>query len=103
MADGPVLLVGLDQRLGIGALEQPGHAETAEAAVHETVGAILAEAQADVDRFTRAYHKGVISFGERLVTLTIAKGAVDVWLNSRFEGGRHARRVDQITQLEADF
>jgi ribose 5-phosphate isomerase B len=27
---------------------------------------------------------------------------VNVWLSTEFEGGRHARRVDKISQLEAD-
>jgi ribose 5-phosphate isomerase B len=25
---------------------------------------------------------------------------VEIWLNTDFEGGRHARRVEKITQLE---
>ena len=35
--------------------------------------------------------------GEKLVDRM-----VDVWLATDFEGGRHARRVDQITRLEAE-
>ncbi|MDT8437149.1 MAG: DNA-directed RNA polymerase subunit beta' [Gemmatimonadota bacterium] len=37
---------------------------------------ILADAQADVDRFTRAYHKGVISFGERY------NKVIDAWTHA---------------------
>ena len=37
---------------------------------------ILAEAQDDVDRFTRAYHKGVISFGERY------NKVIDAWTHA---------------------
>jgi DNA-directed RNA polymerase subunit beta' len=37
---------------------------------------ILAEAQEDVDRFTRAYHKGVISFGERY------NKVIDAWTHA---------------------
>ena len=37
---------------------------------------ILSEAQADVDRFTRAYHKGVISFGERY------NKVIDAWTHA---------------------
>jgi ribose 5-phosphate isomerase B len=25
---------------------------------------------------------------------------IEIWLNTPFEGGRHARRVDKITELE---
>lgn len=34
--------------------------------------------------------------GDRLVTRM-----VELWLKTEFEGGRHARRVEKITQLEA--
>jgi DNA-directed RNA polymerase subunit beta' len=37
---------------------------------------ILSEAQEDVDRFTRAYHKGVISFGERY------NKVIDAWTHA---------------------
>jgi ribose 5-phosphate isomerase B len=33
--------------------------------------------------------------GERLIDRM-----VEIWLNTPFEGGRHARRVDKITELE---
>jgi ribose 5-phosphate isomerase B len=33
--------------------------------------------------------------GDRLLTRI-----VEIWLNTEFEGGRHARRVDKITQME---
>ena len=33
--------------------------------------------------------------GERLIDRMI-----EIWLNTPFEGGRHARRVDKITELE---
>jgi ribose 5-phosphate isomerase B len=34
--------------------------------------------------------------GDRLLTRI-----VEIWLNTEFEAGRHARRVDKITQIEA--
>jgi ribose 5-phosphate isomerase B len=34
--------------------------------------------------------------GDRLLTRI-----VEIWLNTEFEAGRHARRVDKITQMEA--
>ena len=42
----------------------------------------------------------VIAFGARLVTLTMATNTVDAWLETEFEGGRHARRVRQIASVE---
>ena len=77
---------------------------------------ILAEAQDDVDRFTRAYHKGVISFGERYNKVIdawthanndVADAMVDAMARSRngynpifmmFDSGSRGSR-DQIRQL----
>ena len=33
----------------------------------------------------------------------LAEEIVETFLTTDFEGGRHARRVDQITELEAEF
>ena len=41
----------------------------------------------------------VCSLGQRLITLETALEIVRVWLDTPFEGGRHARR---IAQIEAD-
>ncbi len=44
--------------------------------IPEEKATILAAAQEDVDRFTRAYHKGVISFGERY------NKVIDAWTHA---------------------
>ena len=38
----------------------------------------------------------VICFGERLIGVAVAEEALRVWLETPFEGGRHARRVALI-------
>lgn len=38
----------------------------------------------------------MISIGQRMVTLPVALDIVNVWLETPFEGGRHARRIAQI-------
>jgi len=38
----------------------------------------------------------VLCLGERVVGPGLAKTLVDAWLEARFEGGRHARRVGKI-------
>lgn len=43
----------------------------------------------------------MISIGERTIPLELALKVVDTWLNETFEGGRHARRVQQITDIDA--
>jgi ribose 5-phosphate isomerase B len=45
----------------------------------------------------------VLSIGARVVGVGLADEIVDTFLGTDFEGGRHARRVDQIAQLESEF
>jgi hypothetical protein len=41
-----------------------------------------------------------MSIGARVVGEGLAEEIVDLFLTTPFEGGRHARRVAQITELE---
>lgn len=45
----------------------------------------------------------VLSIGARVVGVGLAEEIVDTFLSTEFEGGRHARRVDQLTALEEEF
>jgi ribose 5-phosphate isomerase B len=45
----------------------------------------------------------VLSIGGRVVGIGLAEEIVRTFATTEFEGGRHQRRVDQITALEADF
>lgn len=42
----------------------------------------------------------VLAFGARVIGVEMAKMIVDEWLGNRYEGGRHQRRVGQITEIE---
>ena len=42
----------------------------------------------------------VLAMGARVVGLGLADEILEVWLTTDFEGGRHQRRVDQITEIE---
>jgi len=42
----------------------------------------------------------VLSLGARYLSPDEAKRAVTLWLDAKFEGGRHQRRVDKISQIE---
>jgi ribose 5-phosphate isomerase B len=44
----------------------------------------------------------VLALGGRIVAAGLADEIVALWLGTEFEGGRHARRVQQIADLEAD-
>jgi ribose 5-phosphate isomerase B len=45
----------------------------------------------------------VLAIGGRVVGVGLAEEIVDLFLTTEFEGGRHARRVDQIIELENHF
>ncbi len=55
-------------------------------------------------RMARAHNDAnVLSMGARVVGLGLAEEILSTFLSTSFEGGRHARRVDQLTELEKDF
>ena len=52
-------------------------------------------------RTARAHNDAnVLCLGERVVGPGVALGIIDVFVDARFEGGRHARRVDKTSALE---
>lgn len=42
----------------------------------------------------------ILALGARVVGIELARMIVDVWLDTAFEGGRHAGRVDKIAAYE---
>jgi ribose 5-phosphate isomerase B len=44
----------------------------------------------------------VLSIGARVVGVGLAEEILSTFLASAFEGGRHARRVDQVMAIEAE-
>jgi ribose 5-phosphate isomerase B len=54
-------------------------------------------------RFSRLHNDAnVLSLGARVVGGGLAEEILAVWLETEFEGGRHARRVAQIAEIEAE-
>lgn len=52
-------------------------------------------------RFSREHNDAnVLTVGERVVGPAVAQEILKVWLNTDFEGGRHARRVNKISEIE---
>ena len=60
------------------------------ATVHDTTSARMSRLHNDAN---------VMCLGERFVGEQVAFDAVDAFLSTKFEGGRHQRRVDKIDQL----
>lgn len=53
-------------------------------------------------RMSRLHNNAnILCLGGRVVGPGLALDIVDVWLSTEFEGGRHARRVEKIRQIEA--
>ncbi len=42
----------------------------------------------------------VLSLGQRMISIENALRIVDIWLTTSFKGGRHQRRIEQITAME---
>jgi ribose 5-phosphate isomerase B len=52
-------------------------------------------------RLSRAHNDAnVLSMGGRIVAFGLADEILKVWLETAFEGGRHQKRIDQITEAE---
>ena len=52
-------------------------------------------------RLTRAHNDAnILCFGERVVGIGLACELVDAFIDTDFEGGKHQRRVDMITDIE---
>lgn len=52
-------------------------------------------------RYARLHNNAnVLAMGERVVGMGLALSIVDAFLAAGFEGGRHQRRVDQLTGIE---
>lgn len=53
-------------------------------------------------KLTRLHNdSNVLAMGERVIGPGLASEIAKVWLETEFEGGRHARRIGKITDYEA--
>lgn len=53
-------------------------------------------------RATREHNdSNVLALGERVIGPGLALDIVKIWLETEFQGGRHARRVEKVTEIEA--
>ena len=82
-----------------------GGSGTGEAIVANKIDGIRCVEAADpvTARLGRQHNDAnVLSMGARIVGTEIARACVEAFLASEFEGGRHARRVGKIAELERD-
>lgn len=52
-------------------------------------------------RMSRLHNdSNVLVLGGRVLGIEVARGIVDIWLETPFEGDRHLRRLDKISEFE---
>lgn len=45
----------------------------------------------------------ILAFGSRVIGIELAKMIVKAWLDAEFEGGRHANRINMISDIEVKY
>ncbi len=86
--DGGVLICGTGVGISLAANKVPG---VRACVCSEPYTAALSKRHNDAN---------IIAFGARVVGDEMAKLIVDSWLDASYEGGRHARRVGLICEIE---
>lgn len=86
--DRGILICGTGIGIGMAANKVPG---IRAALCHDTFSA----------RASRNHNNAnILTMGQRVVGEGLALDIVDMWLESEFEGGRHARRVEELEAIE---
>ena len=86
--DRGILVCGTGIGIGIAANKVPG---IRAALCHDTFSA----------RASRNHNNAnILTMGQRVIGEGLALDIVDVWLESEFDGGRHERRVNEISDIE---
>lgn len=67
------------------------HNNIRAALIHDALGAKMSRLHNDAN---------VIVFGGRMIGLDVAINCLQVFLNTDFEGGRHAKRVDKLSKAQ---
>jgi ribose 5-phosphate isomerase B len=63
--------------------------------------AVINSSNPQIARLAREHNDAnVLSLGARFLSPDDAKRAVSAWLEAKFEGDRHQRRIDKISQIE---
>jgi ribose 5-phosphate isomerase B len=44
----------------------------------------------------------VLAMGARVIAPTLAEEVVHLWLDTPFDGGRHARRIEELAAIELE-
>lgn len=86
-----VLVCGTGLGMAITANKVPG---VRAVTLHDTFSAQMSRLHNDAN---------VLTMGERVVGHGVAAEVLKVWLETEFEGGRHAKRVQKISDVEINY
>lgn len=89
--DRGVLCCGTGIGVAIAANKVPG---IRAALCHDTFSARAAREHNDAN---------ILTMGQRVIGSGLARDIVSVWLQAEFQGGRHARRVSKIEDIEQKY
>lgn len=87
-AERGILLCGTGIGIGIAANKIPG------------VRAALCHDLFSAEACRQHNNANILTMGARVIDTELALKIVDVWLTTEFEGGRHQRRIDKISNIE---
>ncbi|MCK5222626.1 MAG: ribose 5-phosphate isomerase B [Candidatus Aminicenantes bacterium] len=65
----------------------------------KNVRAALCNDEYSAEMSRRHNNANVLNMGERVVSEELAEKIVEIWLNTSFEGGRHADRLEYISNV----
>ena len=86
-----ILICGTGIGIGIAANKVPG---IRAALCHDTFSAHACREHNNAN---------ILTIGQRVVGTGLALDIVDIFLNSKFEGDRHMRRIDKISEIEKKY
>jgi ribose 5-phosphate isomerase B len=86
-----ILICGTGIGIGIAANKVPG---IRAALCHDTFSAHACREHNNAN---------ILTIGQRVVGTGLALDIVDIFLNSKFEGDRHMRRINKITEIEKKY
>jgi ribose 5-phosphate isomerase B len=87
-ADRGILLCGTGIGIGIAANKIPG------------IRAALCHDLFSAEASRQHNNANILTMGARVIKPELAMQIVEIWLKTEFEGGRHQRRLDKITNIE---
>ncbi len=86
-----IVICGTGIGISISANKIPG---IRAALCHDAYTAAMARAHNDAQ---------ILAFGERVVGKGVIESMIDAFINTEFEGGRHAGRVEKINAIDEDY